>query len=77
MRIKIVRDPTISEVDGVSLGEFKSGFYYSVATVIGAYLIAQGWAELVSEFGLSDVKPATETAGLPDRRRQRRFGLVD
>jgi hypothetical protein len=45
MRIKIIRNPTVSCIDGVQLDHFRLGFKYDVGSVIATYLITEGWAE--------------------------------
>jgi hypothetical protein len=44
MRIKVVRRPTISHVDGVNLEHFAVGERYEVGVTLGALLLAEGWA---------------------------------
>jgi hypothetical protein len=44
MRIKVVRRPTISHVDGVDLQQFAPGERYDVGAILGALLLAEGWA---------------------------------
>jgi hypothetical protein len=44
MRIKLVRRPTISHVDGVNLQQFAPGERYEVGATLGALLLAEGWA---------------------------------
>lgn len=44
MRIKLVRRPTISDIDGVQLEHFVVGEQYDVGATVGALLLAEGWA---------------------------------
>ena len=44
MRIKMVRRPTIAEVDGINLEPFTPGERYEVGATLGALLLAEGWA---------------------------------
>ena len=44
MRIKIVRMPTQSQVDGIRLDGFHPGSSYEVGTTVAALFLAEGWA---------------------------------
>ena len=44
MRIKIVRMPTQSMVDGIRLDGFHPGSSYEVGTTLAALFLAEGWA---------------------------------
>jgi hypothetical protein len=44
MRIKIVRMPTQSSVDGIRLDGFHPGSSYVVGTTLAALFLAEGWA---------------------------------
>ena len=44
MRIKLVRRPTISHVDGVNLAQFAVGERYEVGATLGILLLAERWA---------------------------------
>ena len=44
MRIKVVRRPTIAEVDGINLESFAPGERYDVGATRAALLLAEGWA---------------------------------
>jgi hypothetical protein len=50
MRIKIIRQPRETCIDGIQLDRFVPGIEYDVGNTVGAYLMAMGWAEpLVSD----------------------------
>ena len=44
MRIKIVRMPTQTAVDGIRLDGFHPGSSYEVGTTVAALFLAEGWA---------------------------------
>jgi hypothetical protein len=44
MRIKIVRMPTQSSVDGIRLDGFLPGSSYDVGTTLASLFLAEGWA---------------------------------
>ena len=45
MRIRVIRKPTQLSIDGVRLDQFDPGVQYEVGTLIGAVMLAEGWAE--------------------------------
>ncbi len=45
IRIRIVRRPTQTSVDGVQLDRFVPGYQYDVGNSLGALFLAEGWAE--------------------------------
>src|ERR1700745_1344050 len=45
MRIRVIRKPTQLSIDGVRLDQFYPGLQYEVGTLIGAVMLAEGWAE--------------------------------
>src|SRR5437660_584237 len=47
MRIRVLQTPPMSCIDGIQLDHFKQGLQYEVGNVIGALLLAEGWAEPV------------------------------
>jgi hypothetical protein len=49
MRIVVIRQPTVSEVDGLDLRGFKVGRQYEVGTRLGSYLVAERWAEFIDQ----------------------------
>lgn len=48
VRIKIIQRPTITCIDGMQLDRYVPGVEYEVGSTLGAYLLAEGWAEPVS-----------------------------
>ena len=44
MRIKIVRMPTQSSVDGIRLDGFRPGSSYDVGTTLASLFLSEGWA---------------------------------
>ena len=45
MRIRVIRKPTQPSIDGVRLDQFYPGGQYDVGTLLGAVMLAEGWAE--------------------------------
>jgi CheY-like chemotaxis protein len=48
MRLKIIKSPT-GDIPGISLAQFEVGRTYNVGTQVSGVLIAEGWAEIVSD----------------------------
>jgi hypothetical protein len=48
MRIRVIRKPTESCIDGVQLDRFEVGVEYDVGSTIGALFLAEGWGEPVT-----------------------------
>lgn len=44
MRLRIVRTPTESRIDGMRLDRFLVGVQYEVGPALGAVFLAEGWA---------------------------------
>ena len=44
MRLRIVRTPTESRIDGIRLDRFHVGTQYEVGTALGGVFLAEGWA---------------------------------
>lgn len=59
MRIKVVRRPTIAEVDGINLEPFVPGERYDVGATLGALLLAEGWA-VPCEDGCAAIVPFSD-----------------
>lgn len=55
MRIRVVQRPTTLVVDGIELKHFVPGQKYEVGTALGTLMLAEGWAE-----PLSDDEPIVE-----------------
>jgi hypothetical protein len=48
VRVRIVRTPAVTSVDGLRLDQYYPGLSYEVGTMLAAYLFAEGWAEPAS-----------------------------
>jgi hypothetical protein len=51
MRIRILRTPHITELDGIDLRRFAVGQDYEVGNRLGAVMLAEGWAEPLADDG--------------------------
>ena len=49
MRIKVLRTPTLADLDGLDLRHFAPGTIYDVGTALGAVMLAEGWAAPVPD----------------------------
>jgi hypothetical protein len=49
LRIKIVRHPPPTSSDGIRLDRFEPGHLYEVGSLLGALMLAEGWAEPVDD----------------------------
>lgn len=49
LRIKVIQAPPIPCIDGIRLDYFVPGLRYEVGTVLGSYLLAEGWAEPIED----------------------------
>jgi hypothetical protein len=68
MRIRMLRRPRQTCIDGVCLDRFEPGFEYEVGTSLAALFFAEGWAEPVP-FGEPDhTVPLTDRAPDDERR---------
>jgi hypothetical protein len=47
IRIKVIRKPTVREIDGIRLDLFHPGVQYELGNGLGAVFLAEGWAEPV------------------------------
>jgi hypothetical protein len=47
MRIRLIRKPTETSIDGIQLDRFQIGLQYEVGTSLGAVMLAEQWAEPV------------------------------
>ena len=79
MKVRISNTPRESEVDGVRLDRFRAGDVREVSPIIGAWLVAEGYAlpemrKTVKEYeeDFSSVKEAATQATADDRPRRRR-----
>ena len=48
MRIKILRPPTVRDVDGIRLDVFRPGVQYEMGNSLGALFLAEGWGEPIA-----------------------------
>jgi hypothetical protein len=61
MRIRIIQRPGPQSIDGVRLDRFEPGFQYDVGHTLGALLLAERWAEPVSDDQPGLIVPFSET----------------
>ena len=47
MRIKIIKKPSLSRVNGLRLDVFQPGVLYEMVNALATFLISEGWAEPV------------------------------
>ena len=62
MRIRIVQTPPVSCIDGVRLDVFLCGQQYEVGNLLGAVMLAEGWAEPVPSDAPGPFVPLDEFA---------------
>ena len=67
MRIKVLRTPSICEVDGIRLDVFLPGVQYEMGNCLGALFLSEGWAIPVDSNEPAMVIPLSEFA--VDRRK--------
>ena len=48
MRIRMIRTPTVAEVDGVRLDVFRFGLQYELGNTLGTLFLVEGWGEPVA-----------------------------
>lgn len=66
MRIRVIQKPTLACIDGIRLDLFEPRLLYDVGNTLGAYLVAQGWAEPLACDDPALLKPLVDFE-LPDR----------
>ena len=66
IRIKIIQTVTHLSVDGVRLDRYELGNQYEVGNSLGALLLAEGWAEPVSEQEPALLMPFSEADPFAD-----------
>jgi hypothetical protein len=49
LRIQIVRRPPVANIDGIRLDVFEPGSRHEVGNLLGAVLLAEGWATCVAD----------------------------
>ena len=64
MRVRITRTLT-GEVDGINLTKYVEGLSYDVGTMLGSYLLAQGWAQPVTGQDPAVIFPLNRTIHHP------------
>ena len=79
MKVRISNTPRESEVDGIRLDRFKAGDVREVSPILGAWLVAEGYAQpemrkTVKEYeeDSSNVEDPATQATADDRPRRRR-----
>jgi len=76
MRIRIIEKPTRTRIDGIRLDHFLPGLLYEVGNTLGAYMLAEGWAEPVPSdepamlVPMSEFEPDMNAAMAPNLRRE-------
>ena len=70
MRIRIVRNPPIRDVDGIALDSFEVGMEYDVGSRMGALLLAEGWAEPVAAGPVLAAAPRPKREAATDQARK-------
>jgi len=48
LRIRVVQKPSLPSIDAIALDRFVPCHTYEVGNALGAYLLAEGWAEPVA-----------------------------
>jgi hypothetical protein len=79
MRIRMLRRPRETCIDGVRLDQFEPGFEYEVGSSLAALLCAEGWAEPLEPAAFDPPAPQNVFPGPDDQaflRPPRRFGPV-
>jgi hypothetical protein len=61
LRIKIVQRPPSTSIDGIRLDRFEPGHHYVVGTLLGALMLAEGWAEPVDDYQPESLLPLFDT----------------
>ena len=66
LRIRIVQKPPSSSIDGIRLDYFEPGFLYEVGNTLGALLLAERWAEPVTDEQPALLVPLSQAAAFSD-----------
>ena len=66
LRIRILQKPPSSSIDGVRLDSFEPGFTYEVGNILGALMLAERWAEPVTDEEPALLVPLSQAAALSD-----------
>ena len=67
MRIRVIHTPTENDIDGIYLDRFEVGHEYEVGPILGAYFLAQEWAEPVASETRIEFYPMRRWKERPDR----------
>jgi hypothetical protein len=73
MRIRIVAKPVEEEIDGLKLSGFRPGMVRNVSSVLGLWMIAQGYAQPEMREEVSREQSANERRATSDDRLHRRY----
>ena len=73
MRIRIIRSPTESNVDGISLSRFEVGLVYSLPVSLATLMIVEGWAEPLVDRSADPTLPPIQFTQVRPRERRRRL----
>ena len=72
MRVRIIRRPTESTIDGISLAQFELGAVYALPVELATVMIVEGWAEPVAAW-IEPKLPAIRFSLVGARERRRRM----
>lgn len=72
MRIRILHKPTSDYVDGIRLDRFKPGCVYEVGSAIGSLMLAEAWAEPVTDHTPALLEPLPETDFIIQKKQLKR-----
>jgi len=76
LRIKIVQRPPSTSIDGIRLDRFEPGHQYVVGTLLGALMLADGWAEPVDDYQPESFVPLFDTTSAVRIRTKRPPNLI-
>jgi hypothetical protein len=76
LRIKIVQRPPPQSIDGIRLDRFEPGHDYEVGSLLGALMLAEGWAEPVDDGQPEAFAPLTDTTSAVRIRMKRPPNLI-
>ena len=73
MRVRIIRPPTQTQIDGIRLSEFEVGTVYGLPTELATVMIVEGWAIPVPETVESKLPRVKFNITVPRERRRRLY----
>ena len=76
MLIKIVQRPPSTSIDGIRLDRFEPGHRYEVGSLLGALMLAEGWAEPLDDFQPDSPERLIDTATRVEITTQRPPNLI-